>query len=109
MGHGSLATLRVLRAFLDEPASEHYGLDLIECSGVGAGSLYPILSRLEHDGWLAGSWEQIDEHEEGRRRRRYYRLTAVGEVQARALLIETARSLLPPEARRAPEAGWALA
>jgi PadR family transcriptional regulator, regulatory protein PadR len=36
-------------------------------------SLYPLLYRLEHRGWLKGEWEPA-----GSRRRRYYRLTAIG-------------------------------
>jgi PadR family transcriptional regulator, regulatory protein PadR len=36
-------------------------------------SLYPLLYRLEHRGWLKGEWEPA-----GGRRRRYYRLTAIG-------------------------------
>jgi PadR family transcriptional regulator, regulatory protein PadR len=37
-------------------------------------SLYPLLYRLEHRGWLAGRWVEKD----GQRRRRYYRLTREG-------------------------------
>jgi transcriptional regulator len=37
-------------------------------------SLYPLLYRLEHRGWLSGRWVEKD----GQRRRRYYRLTRAG-------------------------------
>ena len=37
-------------------------------------SLYPLLYRLEHRGWILGRWVE----KAGQRRRRYYRLTAVG-------------------------------
>jgi PadR family transcriptional regulator PadR len=37
-------------------------------------SLYPLLYRLEHRGWLAGRWVE----KEGQRRRRYYRITREG-------------------------------
>lgn len=106
----SLATLRVLRALLDDAAGDHYGLELSERSGVKAGALYPILSRLEDDGWVRGHWEDIDESLAGRRRRRYYRLTGVGESTARRVLEETAAELAPPPRRRpaAPrQPGWA--
>jgi PadR family transcriptional regulator PadR len=96
----SLTTLRVLRALLDDPAGAHYGLALTESSGVKAGALYPILTRLEEQGWITGTWEAIDERAEGRRRRRYYRLTAVGQRAARELLHETIAQLTP-RARRA--------
>ena len=37
-------------------------------------SLYPLLYRLERRGWVAGRWVERP----GERRRRYYRLTAMG-------------------------------
>ena len=37
-------------------------------------SLYPLLYRLEHRGWLSGKWVE----KSGQRRRRYYRLTRQG-------------------------------
>ncbi len=36
-------------------------------------SLYPLLYRLEHRGWVKGEWEPA-----GGRRRRFYRLTPTG-------------------------------
>jgi DNA-binding PadR family transcriptional regulator len=78
----SLATLKVLGAFLDRPNAEHYGLSLIDSAGIKGGTLYPILSRLEQAGWIDGYWEDINEKAEGRRKRRYYRLTALGEREA---------------------------
>jgi PadR family transcriptional regulator, regulatory protein PadR len=92
----SLATLRVLRAFCDDPSGDHYGLELSERSRVKAGALYPILARLESTGWIEGTWEDIDERAEGRRRRRYYRLTGLGERAAWQVLAETAQELAPP-------------
>jgi PadR family transcriptional regulator PadR len=37
-------------------------------------SLYPLLYRLEKRGWIQGKWVE----KSGQRRRRYYKLTAVG-------------------------------
>jgi PadR family transcriptional regulator PadR len=92
----SIATLQVLRTFFDDPAGAHYGAELMASSGLKAGTLYPMLNRLELDGWILGRWEDIDESAEGRRRRRYYRLTSAGERQARALLTQYATLLMPP-------------
>ncbi|HEX4754123.1 MAG TPA: helix-turn-helix transcriptional regulator [Candidatus Dormibacteraeota bacterium] len=92
----SIATLQVLRTFFDDPASARYGVELMASSGLKAGTLYPILNRLELDGWILGRWEDIDESAAGRRRRRYYRLTGAGERQARALLTQYATLLMPP-------------
>jgi DNA-binding PadR family transcriptional regulator len=96
----SLATLKVLRALFDDIFPEHYGLELSERCGVKTGALYPILSRLEADGWVEGEWEDIDESVAGRRRRRYYRLTGLGESRARQILTETAAALALPSARK---------
>ena len=92
----SLSTLKVLRVFLDDPAGQAYGLELIQRTGIKAGALYPILNRLEGEGWIRGEWEEIDEAAMGRRRRRYYRLTNDGEDRARRVLSETADLLRPP-------------
>jgi PadR family transcriptional regulator, regulatory protein PadR len=45
--------------------------------GVGAGSLFPALHRLEDRGWLAARWGVS----ENNRRAKYYRLTAAGKRQ----------------------------
>lgn len=109
----SLATLKVLRAFLDDPAGQVYGLELIDRTGVKAGALYPILSRLEDQGWVRGEWEVIDEAVAGRRRRRYYHLTDGGAQRAHQVLSETAALLRPPRSMRrsrpAPAHGVGLA
>ena len=48
----SIATLQVLRSFFDDPAGARYGAELMSASGLKAGTLYPILNRLELDGWI---------------------------------------------------------
>lgn len=48
------------------------------------GSLYKALARLEAQGLLASRWEDIDESEAGRPRRRLYRVTAEGAAAYRA-------------------------
>jgi len=77
------ASAKILCAFLDAPGREHYGFGLMRSTGVKSGSLYPILDRLRQAGWVEVEDEDIDEHAEGRPRRKLYRLTAVGESAAR--------------------------
>lgn len=74
---------KVLAAFLEDPTREQYGFALLRLTGVKSGSLYPFLDRLEKRGWLKSWDETIDEHSEGRPRRRLYRLTGLGEREAR--------------------------
>jgi transcriptional regulator len=40
-------------------------------------SLYPVLYRMEREGWIAGRWVEAA----GQRRRRFYRLTVAGRKQ----------------------------
>ena len=47
---------------------------------IHAASLYPLLYRLEADGWIEGRWVE----KPGQRRRRYYHITAEGERQLHA-------------------------
>jgi PadR family transcriptional regulator PadR len=81
----TLAALAVLTA---EPSREMYGLEIAERAGLASGTLYPILLRLEREGWVKGTWETIDESAEGRRRRRYYVLTGLGMAEARRVLAQ---------------------
>lgn len=48
----SLQTLSVLRAMLDDAAGEHYGLQLGRTAGLCNGTVYPMLERMQRDGWL---------------------------------------------------------
>jgi PadR family transcriptional regulator len=83
----------VLDALLADGCGDHYGLAIATQTGLKPGTLYPILARLEACGWLTSFWEQVDEHEAGRPRRRYYRLTGVGINGARGVLENTAPAL----------------
>lgn len=73
----------VLQALLDRAGAETYGFELAQITGLKPGSLYPLLRRLLAEHWVSERWEEIDESAAGRRRRRYYSLTALGERHAR--------------------------
>lgn len=79
-------TLRVLQVFMVDVSKELSGADIWEKTKIASGSRYPIMARLEDAGWLTSRWEEIDPKDEGRPRRRYYRLTMNGQVWARAAL-----------------------
>lgn len=97
----TLQTQLVLRALLEEPAQERYGLELCDVTGLPSGTIYPILARLEQVEWVESSWEDPTIHEAaGRPRRRFYRLTTDGAEQARDALARVRRP------RRRPELGW---
>ena len=60
-------------------AGIRHGFDVIDATGLASGTVYPILRRLEREGLVSGSWEDvaIAQHEQ-RPPRRYYELTAGG-------------------------------
>jgi PadR family transcriptional regulator, regulatory protein PadR len=89
----TLATLQVLKVFLDDISKPIYGLELIKLVGLPSGTVYPILARLERSGWIAGAWEEITASEAQRPRRRLYVLTGTGESLARQELDAQLRTL----------------
>ena len=96
-------TQAVLRAMLEDPTKDLYGLEICAATGLPSGTVHPILARFEALGWLESSWEQVDPREQGRPRRRYYRLTANGISMARNALAkayETRIRNTPPPGRR---------
>jgi DNA-binding PadR family transcriptional regulator len=107
----TLQTQYVLQALLADPAGEHYGLQVCAETRLPAGTIYPILARLERVGWVRSSWEDPAAHvAEGRPRRRYYKLTDDGAEQARDALERAERSRIKLRARAprpgAPGVSW---
>jgi len=91
----TLQTQAVLSVLLNDPLSEHYGLEIAQAADLASGSLYPILTRREHQGWVTSDWKQVDQHRAGRPRRRYYRLPADGAIWAEQVLADTVKRLAP--------------
>src|SRR4051794_4470419 len=92
----TLPTQLVLRAMIADPTREMYGLEIGHAAELASGTIHPILARLEACGWVESRWEDLDPHEAGRPRRRYYRLTPDGVVHAARALdrIRTPKLLL---------------
>jgi PadR family transcriptional regulator len=72
----------ILRTLLIGPAHGHQIARHIQRSTddvlqVEHGSLYPAVHRLERKGWLTAKWENRD----GKRKLKYYRLSATGRKQ----------------------------
>lgn len=59
-----------------------HGYDLCRQGGIKSGTLYPLLIRLEAQGYLEAEWQAPAEP--GRPPRHAYRLTATGQALARA-------------------------
>ena len=78
----SLQTLKILSVFVEDPSKEWYGTELMDATVLSSGTLYPILEGLLQRGWIEDEWEDIDAKVEGRRPRRYYRITMLGKKEA---------------------------
>ena len=73
----TIPVAKVLAALLADPAGEHYGLQLMQQTGLASGTLYPILTRLQKAGWLTAEWGMSARNREVR----IYRLTPAGRKQ----------------------------
>ena len=103
----TLSTQLVLRAMLDNPTQEMYGLQICVAAGLPSGTIHPILARLEGYEWLDSWWEDVNPREEGRPRRRYYKLTEEGAQRARNALAQAATSAVVTNLRARPIGGLA--
>ncbi len=77
-------TLKVLGTLLGSTRDELSGAEIGRATKLGSGTLYPILNRLEHAGWVESRWETEDPRALGRPRRRFYRVTGLGAQRARS-------------------------
>ncbi|HEX8643895.1 MAG TPA: PadR family transcriptional regulator [Allosphingosinicella sp.] len=76
---------RAVLAFLSEAGREwRHGYDLVRATGVKSGTVYPLLIRLEAQGYLEAQWQPPAAA--GRPPRHAYRLTAEGARFAREIL-----------------------
>jgi PadR family transcriptional regulator, regulatory protein PadR len=88
---------RVLRVLVADPATPHYGYDLMRAAKLPSGTLYPMLARLQQEGLVDSEWEEQRLDASGRPPRKYYRLTAEG---ARVARLELAQTSGPPSRTR---------
>jgi DNA-binding PadR family transcriptional regulator len=94
-------TALVLHAVLD---GRHYGFDIMDATELPSGTVYPILRRLNAQGYLRSRWEKDGTaRREQRPPRRYYELTAAGAARyAEARARYRALDALAPHMER----GW---
>src|SRR6185503_15619196 len=72
----SLSAVAVLGAITSRI---RHGFDIMDATGLPSGTVYPILGRLERDGYVRSRWEaQTMALREKRPPRRYYEVTASG-------------------------------
>lgn len=81
-------TLRLLKFLLEQPGEGRSGAVISKMTGLGSGTMYPLLQRLEMAKWIIGEWEDVDPSDVGRPKRRFYKLTPSGQVEATKALTE---------------------
>lgn len=103
MKHLSVAALTVLHAVARGTA---HGFDIIDATGLPGGTVYPALSRLERDGFIASNWEPVElARAEGRPPRRNYVVTRFG-LQSLNRALERLHAMKPVRrAETAPAKG----
>ena len=101
--NSSKQTEAVLSALLAARDDWRHGYDLSRETGLKSGTLYPILMRLEQQGWLEAVWE--DEPAPGRPRRHLYRLTGTGAEEATAIIRSSASASAAVATRYAFDGG----
>jgi PadR family transcriptional regulator, regulatory protein PadR len=89
---------RILAILLSAGREWSHGYELSKLADVKSGTLYPLLIRLEAQGYLEAEWQQPLEG--GRPPRHAYRLTASGVRFARE--ISLVQPLTPPSSRQVP-------
>ena len=75
----------LLTANIDDPP---WGYRICEEAGLGPGTVYPILERLEEAGWITGTWESSEPGD--RPKRRTYQISDLGK-RAYATALERKR------------------
>jgi len=79
--NSSPQTRKLLVAMLRRPRKWHYGYELSKDTGLTSGTLYPLLMRLNDQGFLESRWQEPERP--GKPPRHSYRLTSEGLVFAR--------------------------
>jgi DNA-binding PadR family transcriptional regulator len=82
----SAQLIDLLRLFLARPSDWLHGYDITNRLGISAGTLYPLLARVEREGWFEARWEESTTR--GRPPRRCYRLTSTGARLAAQFIAE---------------------
>lgn len=84
LGYGNLSTTKntILRCLnCPQRRTFAYGLEIMNCSGIPGGAIYPVLKGLEKRGFLESKEEQINPTQVGRPRRVFYTISRQGQQE----------------------------
>jgi hypothetical protein len=103
----TMAVLRILKAFLDDPQYTQYGYKLMQETGFSSAKTYQILARLTKADWLQRKVDPGANPDSGGPPRVTYVLRGSAVPVARRLLAEASTELSPAPARVRPAPAWA--
>lgn len=95
-----LDVLEVLLQAFDDGAEVH-GWAIMKATKRSGPTVYGVVDRLEDAGWISGRWED-ENPEPSKPRRRLYRLTPNGAVEARVLITARRPQGLRDQSRQKP-------
>lgn len=95
----STQTKSLLLALVRTPSAWLHGYALSQLTGLKSGTLYPLLMRLNDQGYLESDWQSSDQP--GRPPRHVYRLTPSGIALARASKEKAPAIIRVPKAKPA--------
>ena len=87
--------LKVISIFISNPWSEYSGADICRRAKLKSGTVYPMLIKMEVNGWLSSELEKIDPKKEGRPKKRLYKITHRGLIEGQKILAEHFPSVPP--------------
>jgi PadR family transcriptional regulator len=95
-GKVTVPMLKVLDLLLSEPnRNDWFALQICRSTRLGSGTVVQILFRLDRWGWVESRWEDLgDARDQGRPRRKFYKLTGTGARKAAEVLESTLPKML---------------
>jgi PadR family transcriptional regulator PadR len=96
------AFLNGLAIFVNNPSEQFSGIDICQKTGMKSGTVYPLLIKMEENGWLESEWKDIDPRQEGRPKRHFYKITRGGFIQGTKLLEKHRPPIAKPEGHETP-------
>lgn len=88
--------LLILSQYRDDPQRQLSGAELLRLTKLVSGTLYPALYALEAAKMLVSNWESGDPATLGRPRKRFYRITPLGQEAYAQQLKELGGPMIAP-------------
>lgn len=88
LGRVTIPMALVIDALLTQTDDEVHGYTLTKTINLSAGTVYPILQRLETAGWVTSRWDNAARTPGGRAARRYYRIVDTHREEANQLVAD---------------------